>query len=228
MSSRADSVKQSLLGFIFSGKYPPGAPLREARLAQEFGVSQATIREALQGLEHAGLVTRVPNVGTTVIRLTPKDIRERVGLRSMLEVQAAKEAAKRMGAAEFEELDRRLRLMGGFVAGDRYFEAAQADLDFHRYVWTCSGNQTLCSVLERLTVPLLAFVSILRSNGLEHLADVVLAHEPMVEALRSGDEAKIEEAFREGAEASYRDFIELGRGRGQQAVAFGWLGGSSD
>jgi DNA-binding GntR family transcriptional regulator len=224
MSGRADSIRQTLLERIFCGSYPPGTALREARLARELGVSQATVREALQGLEHAGLVIREPNLGTTVIRFTPKDIRERVGLRSALEVRAALLAAERMGPAEFEELERRLGIMGSFVAGDKYYEAAQADLDFHRFVWQCSGNNTLCEVLEWLVVPLLAFISILRAQGLEHLPEVTFSHEPMIEALHSGDPAQIEVAFREGAESSYRDFIDVGSNRGQKALAFGLMG----
>lgn len=223
MSSLVDSVKQNVLGHIFSGKFPPGSNLREARLAKDFGVSQATVRAVLQSLESDGLVTREPNVGTTVIRLTPKDIRERVELRRMLEVRAALEASKRMGPAEFEELERRRQQMGSFVEKDLYYEEAQADLDFHRYVWACSDNQMLCTLLERLTVPLLAFVSVLRASGLEHLSEVVPSHEPMVEALRSGDPAQIETAFCEGAQSTYLDFIETRGSRLQQAIAFGWL-----
>ena len=227
MSALVDSVKQSILGQIFRGTFPPGSNLRESKLAKEFDVSQATVREALQSLERDGLVTREAHVGTTVIRLTPKDIRERVELRCILEIRAALEAAKRMGDPEIEELERRRQLMGAFVEKDLYYEEAQADLDFHRYVWTCSGNQTLCDVLERLTVPLRAFVSVMRASGMERLSDVVASHEPLVEALRCGDPAKIEAAFLEGARSTYLDFID-GRGsRNQQAVAFGWLAGAA-
>jgi DNA-binding GntR family transcriptional regulator len=225
MSNLVDSVKQKLLGHIFSGKFPPGSNLREARLAKEFGVSQATVRAVLQSLESDGLATREANVGTTVIRLTPKDIRERVELRCLLEVRAALEAARQMGPVEFEELERRWRQMGSFIEKNLYYEEAQADLDFHRYVWACSGNQMLCGLLERLTVPLLAFVSVVRASGLEHLTDVVPSHEPMVEALRSGDPAKIEAAFYEGARSTYLDFFETRGSKVQRAVAFGWLSG---
>ncbi|HWC97751.1 MAG TPA: GntR family transcriptional regulator [Candidatus Sulfopaludibacter sp.] len=225
MSGLVNTVKQNLLGRIFSGKCPPGSNLREARLAQEFGTSQATVRAALQSLESDGLVVREPDIGTTVIRLTPNDIRERVDLRCLLEVRAALAASKRMGPAEFKELERLRKRMGSFVEKNLYYEEAQADLDFHRYVWTCSANQTLCNLLERLTVPLLAFVSVMRASGLEHLPEVVPSHEPMVQALRSRDAAKIKAAFREGARSTYLDFVNMRGNRAQQAVAFGWLTG---
>src|SRR3981081_3804063 len=79
-SSRVETVVMQLRQGIFEGRFPPGAPLRELTLARELSVSQATVREALQRLEHAGLVTRKPNIGATVTRLSPKDVKERVAL----------------------------------------------------------------------------------------------------------------------------------------------------
>jgi DNA-binding GntR family transcriptional regulator len=214
----ADRLREA----IFNGTHPPGSSLRELRIAQEFEVSQATVREALQQLESAGLVTRQPKIGTTVTRLSPREVQERVELRALLEVKAAQEAAGRMGEAEFAELEKRLAVLGVAIQGDSYYEAARADLDFHRYVWQCSGNETLCRVLDLLTLPLLAFVSVLRANGLQHLAEVTAAHEPLVAALRSGDPREIEEAFTRGATSSYEEFMEVTPSC-RRAQAFGML-----
>lgn len=223
--SLAQQAVDRLREAIFDGVYPPGANLRELRIAREFGVSQATVREALQQLEAAGLVTRQPNVGTTVTRLAPKEVRERVELRALLEVQAAREAAARMGEEEFAELGRRLAALGSAIARNSYYGAAQADLEFHRWVWKCSGNETLCRFLDQLTVPLLAFVSVLRANGLQHLADVTTAHEPLVAALRSRDPGLIQEAFTRGATSSYEEFTELTPSL-RRAQVFGMAGGA--
>ena len=207
---------------IFEGRYPPGAPLRELTLARELEVSQATMREALQRLEYSGLVTRTPNVGTTVIRLSPRDIRQRVDLRSILEVKAGLEASPRMAETEFAELERRLAVMESKVATDSYYESAQADLEFHRWVWHCAGNEILTRVLEQVTVPLLAFISIIRSQGLQHLITVVDSHQPMIDALRSRDPQLIHNAFEFGAAHSYRNFFEGGPDQ-SVAAAFGYL-----
>jgi DNA-binding GntR family transcriptional regulator len=207
---------------VFEGRFPPGAPLRELTLARELSVSQATVREALQRLGHAGLVTRKPNIGATVTRLSPKDVRERVELRSMLEVKAAEAASQRMGSAEFEELERRLNTLNAAVEANRYYESAQADLEFHRYVWECSGNDTLRRHLELLVIPLFAFIAILRSQGLEHLVTVVEAHRPLISALRSGDPQEILTEFEKGATSAYALFLGNGPERAVCA-AFGLL-----
>ena len=220
--SRVDAVEMQVRQGIFEGRYFPGSPLRELSLARELTVSQATVREALQRLEHSGLVTRKPNLGSTVTRLSPNDVRERVTLRAMLEVIAAMAAAKRMGESEFAELERRLHALDQAVESDRYYEAAQADLEFHRYIWQCSGNETLCRHLELLTTPLFAFISILRSQGLERLVTVVEAHAPLIAALRTVDAATIEAAFTKGATSAYGAFVENGHKR-TVASAFGLM-----
>lgn len=209
---------------IFEGRLPPGTPLRELSLAHEFNVSQATVREALHQLEYAGLVTRRPNLGTTVTRLSPKDVRERVALRAMLEALAAETAARRMTETDFAELERRLSVLGKAVESDRYYEAAQADLNFHRYVWQCSGNDTLCVLLELVSVPLFAFISIMRSQGLQKLTAVVAGHSPLLEALRGGQAAEIRAAFEKGATASYEPFLGMGGEENSAAIAYGFLG----
>jgi DNA-binding GntR family transcriptional regulator len=207
---------------VFEGRFPPGAPLRELKLARELSVSQATVREALQRLEHAGLVTRKPNIGATVTRLSPKDVRERVELRSILEVKAAQAAAQRMSSAEFEELELRLSTLNAAVEANRYYESAHADVEFHRYVWQCSGDDTLCRHLELLVIPLFAFVAIMRSQGLERLVTVVEAHRPLISALRSGDPQQIQTEFERSATSAYTLFLGNGPERAV-AAAFGFL-----
>lgn len=221
-ASRASAVERQLREDIMNGSRMPGTPLRELTLAKELRVSQATIREALQRLEYAGLVTRKPNLGTTVTRLSPRDVRERVSVRVVLECMAAEEAAERMTEADFEELERRLKKLGTAVESNNYYEAAQADLEFHRQVWQCSGNDILRRLLELVTVPLFAFAAMLRSHGLQRLTAVVAAHSPLIAALRSKDRAQIRDAFYKGATSSYESFLGES-GEAAIAKAFGFL-----
>jgi DNA-binding GntR family transcriptional regulator len=206
-TSRVETVASQVRQRIFEGRLPPGSPLRELTIAREFAVSQATVREALQRLEHSGLVTRTTNVGSAVTRLSPEDLRERVELRAMLEVHAAQQAAQRMQEDDYQELDRRLHVMEEAVVANSYYDAAQSDLAFHRYIWKCSANETLCRHLELITVPLIAFVSILRSRGLQRLTTVVEAHQPLIDALRSRDAETIRDTFGNAAVNPYRAFL---------------------
>jgi DNA-binding GntR family transcriptional regulator len=190
-------VFDTLRTAIFTGRLQPGDPLRELHLGRDLHVSQATVREALVQLEQLGLVVRTPNIGTQVTRLSPQDIRERVELRLLLEERALGQAAPRMTSGSFEALGARLDALTDAIGRNDYFEEAQADLAFHRFIWEQSGNRTLYRTLDQLAVPLFAFVSILRGANREKLTDVVQSHEGIVEALRSGDSGVIGHALRQ-------------------------------
>jgi GntR family transcriptional regulator len=61
------SIREDLAQRIASGKMPPGSQLPpEPELATGFGVSRATLREALRSLEEDGFLTRTRGAGTFV------------------------------------------------------------------------------------------------------------------------------------------------------------------
>jgi DNA-binding GntR family transcriptional regulator len=196
-------VAATLRSAIFSGELAPGQPLRELHLARDLGVSQATVREALGQLERFGLVVRTPNIGTQVTRLSWQDVRERVELRQLLEERAMLQAAPRMDAAAFEALAVKLDALTDAIRRNAYFEEAQADLAFHRFIWEQSGNRTLYHTLDQLAVPLFAFVSILRGAHRQNLTEVVQSHEGIVQALRAGEAGVISEALRQHFEYGF-------------------------
>jgi DNA-binding GntR family transcriptional regulator len=205
--SLSDDVADALREAIFSGRFRPGTPLREMRLAKELDVSQKTVRDALMKLERYGLVVRVPNKETIVTRYTRREVRQRLTLRATLEEIAALEAAKLMRESDYAALDSKLCLLTEYCRGDKYFEAAQTDLDFHRYIWTRADNETLYALLDQLAVSLFAFVSIMRSvrnTGLEITAE---QHRELLDALKSKKAARISRTVRGHFANSYDDFL---------------------
>jgi GntR family transcriptional regulator len=65
--SLVEEVREGLLGDLTSGKLRPGAKLaNENALADRFGVSRSTIREAVGGLMDAGYLLRRHGSGTFV------------------------------------------------------------------------------------------------------------------------------------------------------------------
>lgn len=196
-------VFERLRAAIFSGDLRPGDALRELHVARDLKVSQATVREALVQLEQFGLVVRTPNIGTHVTRLTPQEIQERVALRTLLEEQALVEAAPRMTTADFAALDERLAVLSDAIARNAYFDQAQADLAFHRFIWLRTGNRTLYRTLDQLAVPLFAFVSMLRGANRQTLKDVVHSHEGLVDALRRGNRRLMRKAIHTHFESGF-------------------------
>jgi DNA-binding GntR family transcriptional regulator len=206
-SSAQSSVAEAIRKAIFAGELQPGDPITELHVADLHKVSQTTVREALVRLEHAGLVRRIHNVGTFVTQMSTREIQERLRLRIMLEGLAGMEAARLCLPRQLMEIGQHLEQLSKAVDANDYFAAAQADLDFHRLIWSCSGDNTLHQMLDQLTVPLFAFVSMERQRRNERLADAVQAHEPIVQALRQRDPAGTQQAIRSHIERSYADFL---------------------
>jgi hypothetical protein len=69
------------------------------------------------------------------------------------------------------------------------------------------GERTLFRILDQLTTPLFAFVSILRSSALDPLRDPTSAHAPLIAALRLADESEIKMAFKIAIEGGYDRFL---------------------
>ncbi len=206
------SVVSSIRDAIFAGRFAPGDPLRELHLAKELQVSQPTVREALFELERYGLVVRTPNIGTVVTNLSSEEIRDHVELRLFLEKNAALRAAERMKREDFRELERRLAVLTSAVAANAYYESAQADLEFHRQIWACSGNRALYRALDQVAVPLFAFVSIVRSAASQDLIQVMNSHAAIVEALRKNDRPGIEDVIGRHGRSAYEEFLNSGSG----------------
>src|SRR3954470_11612804 len=68
----AERIGQS----IVDEQFAPGERLKEVELALSFGVSRATIREALRLLEKRGLVSILPQRGARVNDLSPKELED--------------------------------------------------------------------------------------------------------------------------------------------------------
>ncbi len=80
---------------IITGRYPPGDPLREQMLEQEFGFSRGPIREALRLLELLGLATHEPRRGFRVREYSAETVSQIYGLRALLERRSVEALAGR-------------------------------------------------------------------------------------------------------------------------------------
>src|SRR5215471_18491003 len=111
--SKKTRVVTILRQAILSGTIKGQDPIVEAKLAQELGVGQGLVREALIELEHHGFVQRTPFTGTTVPTLTLKDAQQIFEVRIELEPLAfylAAIAANEQDIAALSELIEKTKL----------------------------------------------------------------------------------------------------------------------
>jgi DNA-binding GntR family transcriptional regulator len=176
-----EEVKNVLLERILSGHYAPGERLVEIRIAQEFGVSQAPVREALRDLESVHFVESIPFRGARVRSVSDAELIEVYPIRGALEEVAAREAAKRM-KGEVTALEKEIEAM---TRARDLREQVEHDVRFHQLIVEASGNTRLLEMWSSLQVEARTMITALRT-GLDRQA-VAALHEPIVEALRRRD-----------------------------------------
>jgi DNA-binding GntR family transcriptional regulator len=108
-----DQIKDVIVERILDGVYGPGERIVEIRVAEEFGVSQAPVREALRELETLRFVESSPFKGAWVREVSDDELAEVYPIRAALEDVAARAAAVRLDGDVAEELQAVLAAVDG-------------------------------------------------------------------------------------------------------------------
>ncbi len=188
---RRQAITESLLADVVHGRLRAGEHLVTQRLADRYGVSHTPIREALISLAGLGLVQLLPNRGAVVKAVTPRDVREVLQVRRLLECQAARSACGRIPLDELHALAAELReLMAGRPTRMQAFLAVARRVDsrLHDLIASCCGNAFLVQELGRLTMLFrsfrdLSYVHHEAHNEVERLREEASEHLAIVEAL---------------------------------------------
>jgi DNA-binding GntR family transcriptional regulator len=192
-----DQIKDVIIERILDGAYAPGERIVEIRVAQEFGVSQAPVREALRELELLRLVVSEPFRGARVREVTAQELAEIYPVRAALEEVAARGASGGLGG-DVTGLKAALDGMRAAARSGDVHAFVDHDVAFHRQIVEASGNGTLEELWRSLHVDLRTTITLIKRAA--DLGEVAEAHVPVMEALRSGDA--------ERAAAAVRDHIE--------------------
>ena len=199
----ADFLRDSVL----SGRLKPGEKLVERALAKSLGVGQATVREALQVLEHEGLILKKANTATFVTELSSKQVAEIVDIRMDLEPKAFVLAHQRMTPAKLASLKELLREIDKGVTKSDYYRVSQNDRAFHQTIWKMAENETLDKILNQLCIPLFAYLMVLLSTSQSDLKKRVQPHAILIEYLQRKDEVALAKAVRDHIWNSWFRFL---------------------
>jgi DNA-binding GntR family transcriptional regulator len=112
-------AEEALRTAISRGDVVPGQRLIEEELADRFGVTRSSLRQAIDTLVGDGLVERVMNRGARVRRLSVSDAVEITECRMVLEALLARKAAERAEPDDIEVLHDQVDAMReAMTAGD--------------------------------------------------------------------------------------------------------------
>jgi DNA-binding GntR family transcriptional regulator len=206
--SRREAVVTQIRRGIVVGALRPGDKLTELALAADLHVSRATVREALGQLAQEGLVVTEPYRGLRVADLDVAALRDLARTRVALDLLAAQGI---LADDTGTRLDAVRQAWAAFES--TAFDADPAvrhegHLAFHRALWSAAENV----VLDQLWPVISAHMTIALAQ------DQAVRHDPershrlhrgLVEALVSGDEARVRTTFREHTITSADELIAL-------------------
>jgi DNA-binding GntR family transcriptional regulator len=189
--SKKTRVVTALKEAILTGALQSGDQIVEGKLAQQLGVGQGLIREALIELEHQGFVQRSPFSWTQVTKFTNEDAGQIFEIRIEVEPLAFALAARKASPEQIAELwDLVNKAKQGAASRqlDIFFEN---HLAYRRRIWDLSGNRFLKETLERLVAPLYALY-LMRANfnreGLfQTIEDCIVHQEETMRAFEAGN-----------------------------------------
>lgn len=173
-----DLVLTSMREAILTAAFPPGARLRQEKLAELFGTSRIPVREALRALEYEGLVTSIPRRGFTVTELDADDIEEVYDLRILLESHAVRLAVPLITDEDLQILEGLYSRMVAAVTGDEQLAARE---QFYSRLFSITGRPRLVAQISRLRQEI---ARSLRWPTLQHAPE---HHQRFLEAIRAGD-----------------------------------------
>lgn len=176
--STVDRVEQRVREGLLRGEYPPGSWLRQDDLAAELGVSKIPIREALQRLAAASLVTFEPNRGALVRPLTAADADEIFAVRGALEPMLLRRAIGRQTIVDLATAE--LALTSGSLP------LTERNWLFHRALYHAAKWPRALATVETLHTAVAPYV-LLYTEGLGGAAHSDAEHRDLLESCRSAD-----------------------------------------
>lgn len=135
----ADHLRDDILALRFE----QGEPLREISIAERFGASRRSVREALLMLAQEGVVTHEKHRGARVRHFTGDDVSDLYAARSVLETTGARACADAPDTALDAVIVALADLRRAASEGQNSARHALADVRFHASVIALAGSPRL-------------------------------------------------------------------------------------
>ena len=146
----AERIFNRLVTEIVSGKIASGQPMREAKMAKQWGVSRTPMREAVRRAAELGLLTLRPNRAPLVQAFTARDVQGLYKIREVLETLALKEAWAHLPPRLILDLRTRARRIADRKPEDWIDQCLILDGMLHRAWIEHCQNPWLTQSLQRI------------------------------------------------------------------------------
>ena len=202
-----DQVFRQLCELILNGEIAPGQLITIQALADAFGVSAMPVREALQRLTAARVLTVISGRSIGVPPLSGERLADLRRVRVEVESIAAVWATPNLGDAEFKHLDECVGAMDEAVRRGDNKQYLRWNRAFHFGVYGAARSEALLAIIETLWLQISPYFHLLHASGNYFVANK--QHQLMLAGLRARDELAVSRALRDDIEAAYRVFASL-------------------
>ena len=192
--SVANQVYSDLRNRILSGQIPQGERLVESTIARSLGISRAPVREAVNRLMEAGLLENRTHFGPSVVQMGNEKIRELYAVRNSIESLAIQAVTQRHSKDNIAELRFLIKVMSDRAEENDLPGVVEAELAFHEALWRMADNPYIQKIAGLLFDHMRLALTI-DNAAYGNLVDVAREHEPLVDAIETGNPDKASEAL---------------------------------
>jgi DNA-binding GntR family transcriptional regulator len=179
---------------ILKLRLQPGMQLVERDLAAELEMSITPVREALQRLEHEGLVTKEPFRGARVLTLTLKDAAEIYELRELFEGRCARICATHSCGEDLRKMEELMDQADEHLRQHDLNGCGRMVWDAHDLIMGPVKNDRLRSLLKTIRTQA-QLIGTITTYIPGRQAKSVAEHRALLEALKAGDPEQAELAM---------------------------------
>jgi len=198
-SSLSEAAYSRIRSMIITLELEPGSLISESALMNTLNMGRTPIREALRSLANEKLVEVYPRRGMFVSRVDVANLSQLSETRAVLEIKAAELAATRSTAAD-QEITKALIKEIKAIKGDLDMPTLIGlDQRIHHHIYQCTHNEFLAAALDNYYAHALR-IWFLALDRVEHLADAIIEHQALLEAIASNDPKAASKAMREHVE----------------------------
>ena len=177
----------------------PGSLIIESELMLKLKFGRTPVREALRALANEKLVEVYPRRGMFVASVDVKNLSAISEVRAVLEIKAAELAAERSTQVDHEVTRKLIAEIKAIKGPPDMAKLIGLDQRIHHHIYECTHNEFLASTLENYYAHALRiwFLALDRVAG---LADAIIEHRVLLEAISQNDSKAAAKAMKEHVE----------------------------
>jgi DNA-binding GntR family transcriptional regulator len=200
-----ERVTAALRNEMLAGRLPPGQQLSEISVSQSLGISRNTLREAIQQLEHEGLLSWKGNRRVVTVP-TLENVREVYQVRRLLET-AGIAASKQASPSLMQNLEECYTALENGVIGTAPEILVEQHIAFHEAI-VGFLESPLLSATFRTAMHRLRLVFLITDHERADLPEQNATHLQVLELLRAGKLQACSDLVRNNLERAEKEVLE--------------------